>query len=319
MRTIAPDDQHISAPPGSAKLRVALGCARVARSWAQAAYRRLRADPELCFVTFVGSFVFALFVVEQVLGAHDAPTHTVTVDSVPLEQNYSLAEWTLEKAESGYLDSITFAGARLDSNTVQALADSETISLHGWAGDTDLGMRFAHVVFSMCDRVIGNAKVGIARPDVARQVHPNLGSSGWAAKLLVGHLPRCDGARLAAWAVSPFGRTLYPLQGGASLALAPPGKVAGGTDASPTVTSAELVHPSDIDAAARPIVVDVKSGSVNLRRCGAVSCTAIGTLGRGRHSGVMLDGNGEWTLVLIRDLTIGWISREAAHVTQAAR
>jgi hypothetical protein len=180
-------------------------------------------------------------------------------------------------------------------------------------------MRFTRVAFSMCDRIVGSAKVDIARPEVARQVHPNLGASGWVAQLLVGHLPRCDGARLVAWAVAPFGRTLYPLQGGINLPLAPMGKAARAIDETLTVTSAKLVHPSDIAMAGHPVAIDIKSGPVNLRRCGAASCPIIGTLGRGRHRGLRLDGNDEWALVSIPDVTVGWISRGAANIAQVGR
>ena len=314
MRAMAPDDQRdISAPPDEAKPRAVLGCAALTpRRWTRAVYRRLRTDPEFVFVIVFGGLLLSLFVVEEVLIARDVPSRVIAVDSVPPEESYPLAQWTLDKAASGYFEGATVAGARLTPSMAKSLGDAETISLHGWAGDTDLGTRFTRVVFSMCNRTIGGAVVDIPRPDVAQQVHPNLDVSGWTAQLLVGHLPRCDGARLAAWAVAPIGRTLYPLQGSIGLALPPANESVNGPAVAATTT--KLVHPADVEDSARRIVVEIKTGTVNLRRCGAASCTVVGSLGRGRHSGIRLGDNDAWTLVVIPDVTSGWISREAARV-----
>jgi hypothetical protein len=309
---MAPDDQRdVSMRPRQGLARAALRYgASVACRWAGIAFRRLRADRELDFVVLVGGFVLTLLVIEEVLIARDVPPRVVAVDSVPQEDSYPLAQWNLDKAAAGYVEGITVGGARLDPAAATTLGDGDTISLRGWAGDTDLGARFSRVVFSLCDRIVGAAAVALPRPDVARQVHPNLSASGWAAQLLVGHLPRCDGARLAAWAVAPFGRTLYPLQGAISLALAP----VNGADAHVIATTTTLLRPADVDEAGRKIVVEIKTGPVNLRRCGAVSCAVVGTLGRGTHPGLRLDGNDEWALVLIPDVTTGWISLDAARV-----
>jgi hypothetical protein len=243
-----------------------------------------------------------------------APPRRIQVNSVAPADGYPLSEWRIENVSSGFIDSVTFAGTQIAPNMIGMLQDSDSVTLTGWAGDTDLGIPFRHVVFSLCDRVVGSAPVQLPRPDVAKQVHPNLTRPGWTATLLVDHLPRCAGARFSAWAVAPFGRILYPLSGSFEFPLT----ASHGLDPTIEPVTEKPFRPEEADAPTGLVAVEIKSGRANLRRCGDTACKVVGAVPRGKYAAVRLDARDQWSLIAVPRHGTGWVADSVAKITPAA-
>lgn len=233
----------------------------------------------------------------------------IAVASVPAAETYALADWTEAKTPSGFLDGVTLEGASLDPEKSRLLVGEDVLTATGWAGDRALGIRFPKVLLAMCGRIVAAADVGLDRPDVAKAVHPNLAKSGWSARLLVGHLPRCAGATLAAWAVAPFGKVVFPLAGAVALDLPP----ARPLDPALTVETHPLPRPADMSDAAKPVKIVARS-KVNMRRCGSTRCKVVGQLAPGTHIAGLLDRADGWALVVTQDQATGWLAERVVTI-----
>ncbi|MDA0786968.1 MAG: hypothetical protein O3B37_11835, partial [Proteobacteria bacterium] len=182
-----------------------------------------------------------------------------------------------------------------------AVSTIDILVARGWAGDTGLGMRLSDVLLARCNRIIGRAKVTLDRPDVAKAVHPNLVRSGWEAQLLAGHLPSCGDDDLSAWAVIP---------GSPALLISLVGRHAVtvdrvGAPAVSNVSAQSEIRPETYGAPAKE-TFEILASRANLRRCGSTTCPVTAQIDRGTHSGVLLDDDGEWSLLGF-DNGQGWL------------
>jgi hypothetical protein len=186
--------------------------------------------------------------------------------------------------------------------------DDQILNIGGWAGETGLGIRSPTVVLTLCDLVVGAVPVGRPRPDVAATVHPNLKESGWQARLLIGHLPRCDGTYLEAWAVYPNGTVLLPLEGRIRLTL-PPRNPALALD---RFAVRPPVFPEPV-ARTRLITIEIDKIATT-RRAPTLEAPALHRIGPGRYQADQLDERDDW-LLLVVDGKGGWLPRGAIRIS----
>jgi hypothetical protein len=223
----------------------------------------------------------------------------VALGSFAATDQSELASWGLLDVPSGYVDGAILArtGATLDPKaTLQA---DDQIDIFGWVGDAAFGLPFRDVILSMCGKAVGRARVGEARPDVARAVHPNLGRAGWRTRVSVAHLPRCPDAVLKAWGVVPGAPTLVPLNGGPVLALPSPG--------APPPPGAPPLQPKDI-AAPKLGPIAIIAANAELRHCGSTDCRVAHYAPAGTYQGYVADEAGDWGLVVFGE-RVGWLPR----------
>jgi len=236
----------------------------------------------------------------------------VPVDSVAPAFAYPVASWPLHKQTAGYIDAVHLDGAPplpLDSG---APGDDDVLQVTGWAGHKALGMHLPHVLFTVCGSVVGGTEVADARPDVARTVHSNLGRSGWTAWLAVAHLPRCDNAHLNAWAVSPVGASLWPLEGSFPLELP---REARGTERI-FYSQAQPLKPEDVP---KPVAVVVNVlADTPMYKCASAVCDRLGSRSKGPHPGFVIETSGDWTLIQF-DGASGWLQRDLFTIQDARR
>ncbi|MBI1209524.1 MAG: SH3 domain-containing protein [Azospirillum sp.] len=210
--------------------------------------------------------------------------------------SYPLTDWPIEATvTTGWLDSVT-----VESPEKRPLRDDDVLVLAGWAGESGIGIRVSYVVFSFCGQVVGAVAVGESRPDVAQTVHPNLRNSGWHARLLVGHLPRCGESMLEAWSVNLAASGLFPLNGRIGLAL-PDRKQSSAID---SFVAAPVFKPGD----GTPIAVvafTVRARSLNIRRGPGTDFGVAGDLPAGKYTGYVLDSEDGWVQVIAGDKA-GW-------------
>ncbi len=222
------------------------------------------------------------------------PQPATVVDSS--ERGYPLSIWRVGQSVGGWIDAPTFGDKPLD--------DQAVVEITGWAGDGEVGWRARSVAIAICGTVVATAKVDLPRPEVARNAHPNLGQSGWRARLAVAHLPRCTEPRLQALAQIGSTRAALPLMGSRPIALAP----AGGPR--PTLLAPPSpAMPPDADPPTRPISL---SGNTNVRRCADAQCDIRGRLPGGTHRAIIGEETAGWLLVAVPaagGLT-GWISKQ---------
>lgn len=215
----------------------------------------------------------------------------------------SLVDWAPATARAGHLDNSTLSGIDIPAAKIGArtMTNDDVIDLSGWAGLVSRGMRIKDVLLTVCDQVVGRSPVNGTRPDVAQNVHPNLSISGWSARIAVAHLPRCNGSKLKAWAVSPFGGVIWQLEGDVPLNLPPAGQ------SHHALT--EISKPLDRSAIgpAIPIQVDVGGRIVNLRRCGDTDCEVVGRVKNGRYTVYIVEEQNGWTLIQFGNVA-GWIA-----------
>lgn len=226
------------------------------------------------------------------------------VDTFSPAAVYPLAAWSLGAAGGGWLDYLSIGGrtAALGSNV--AVKDGDIIQVGGWAGDASLGMRLPYILLSVCDVVVATVATSIPRPDVAQSIHPNLGMSGWQAKLLADDLPRCEDMTLQAYGVAAARRIAFPLLGSFDLKASDPG-----SSATLLVNHAPPAILPDILPEAVPLmVVTITGNRVNLRRCGDAKCDVVGNLTAGKHEVTILDETSEW-LLLASPKANGWLAR----------
>jgi hypothetical protein len=232
----------------------------------------------------------------------------VIVDSLPPTAQGALGDWDSLEGSAGHFDQLVLVdGSRPGDAGVSAI---DILVARGWAGDTGLGMRLVDVLLARCDRIVGRAKVTLDRPDVAKAVHPNLVRSGWEAQLLAGHLPSCGDDNFSAWAVVPGSPALLiPLIGRHAVTVDRVG--------APSVSSVSAqteIRPEAYSAQAEE-TFEILASRANLRRCGSITCAVTGQIDRGTHSGILLDSNGEWSLMGFGD-SQGWLFNGLFRRTQ---
>jgi hypothetical protein len=228
------------------------------------------------------------------------PAPARVVDSA--ERGYPLTNWRIGQAVGGWIDALA-SGERV-------LNDSDVIEISGWAGDGELGWRARNVAIAVCGEVVASVKVDRPRPDVARAAHPNLGVSGWSARLAVAHLPRCEQPRLRAVAQLGDGRFALPLMGERPLQLAP----AGGPRPNLLAPPAPLSPPAQ-ETELRVLRI---AGNTNVRRCAGTQCEQRAMLPAGNHRALVADEAGEWMLISVPASNIaGWIVKKAVAAAPA--
>lgn len=226
----------------------------------------------------------------------------------PAKLHYPLAGWNTIEYRVGHVDTAVIepGGLNIAQLPEAPVPPESELVLSGWAGHPLYGVRMSHVLFAMCGSVVGAASIGLERPDVAAAVHPNLGHSGWRARLATGALPRCEDGTLRVLALAPSGFNVFPLFETLSLALAPP---AARPDGRP-VDYAPLeppVSPETRDLP-QPVEIVVTAGALRMRRCGSTDCDVVGQLEGGRHDAFVIDGTEGWLLVQAGP-QVGWIAR----------
>jgi len=229
------------------------------------------------------------------------PKPLITVDSHGADAAYPLAAWARVGVNSGFLD-----GARVDGVALAefetALAPDAVIDVFGWAGVRDIGVRLPYVVLSACERVFASVPVEGARPDVADAVHPNLGESGWRARVLAAHVPRCDDVRIRAWGVTPLGPGLLPLSGAARISVPVPDSAAAAERASaPPLLTPERVPEVPLRE------ITITADLVNIRRCASIDCEILSQMEGGTYTVYILQNGAEWSLLSFENGT-GWLA-----------
>jgi hypothetical protein len=237
--------------------------------------------------------------------APPTPSGPIPVDSLP--PGYALDTWQRARGAAGKVESVTLTTEEpLPSH---ALNDADVIEISGWAGDSDLGARAAFVAIAICGRVIATPAVDLQRPDIARGVHPNLGRSGWRARVAIAHVPRCADAKLEILApMGPFPFAV-PLDGAPALTLA-----AGGTTPALRGPAAPLRRAPTVAPEPRRLTVQ-GTGNVNLRRCASTECSVLGALRAGVHQAIVVENTAEWLLVAVPTAgASGWIAKRVARL-----
>jgi len=229
----------------------------------------------------------------------------MTVDSLP--PGYALDTWQRARGAAGKIESITLTTE--EPLPSRALNDGDVIEMSGWAGDSDLGARAAFVAIAICGRVIATPAVDGQRPDIARDVHPNLGRSGWRARVAIAHVPRCADAKLEILApMGPFPFAV-PLDGARTLTLA-----AGGTAPSLRGPAAPLRRAPTAAPEPRRLTVQ-GTGNINLRRCASTECSVLGALRAGVHQAIVVENTADWLLVAVPTAgASGWIAKRVARL-----
>lgn len=234
-----------------------------------------------------------------------APTGPILVDSLP--PGYALDTWQRARGAAGKIESITLTTE--EPLPSRGLNDGDVIEISGWAGDSDLGARAAFVAIAVCGRVIATPAADGQRPDIARDVHPNLGRSGWRARVAIAHVPRCADAKLEILApMGPFPFAV-PLDGGQALTLA-----SGGTAPALRGPAAPLRRAPTVAPEPRRLTVQ-GTGNVNLRRCASTECSVLGNLRAGTHQAIVVENAADWLLVAVPTAgASGWIAKRVAKL-----
>ncbi len=236
-----------------------------------------------------------------------------TVASYPPDLSYVLSQWSAGMNLAGHIDRAKLGDRVLAANGAIGSVDRDkVIALSGWAGDESVGVRYPYVLISACGKVVAHAAVNLARPDVAKAVHANLGQSGWRAQIALRHLPDCKNLKLSAWGVPPGdSRWIFPLNGQLALSIAPAGKV---TEKSLVTSAAPPLRPADMKPLA-PVQLTVKANILNLRRCAGADCAIVGKLAKGEWTVMTLGDSNGWLLIATPDRA-GWVSKRYVGVSQ---
>lgn len=225
-----------------------------------------------------------------------------TVDSVPTALQYPVSEWNAVSFYSGFIDKVLVDGEDRTSQQIIDVARDDVITLTGWAGHSEFGMRTPTVLFSVCETVVGVATVQDPRQDVADNVHVNLTRSGWRATIAVEHLPTCEKPILVAWAQAPLGYNIFPLHGGRVL------NMTGGEP--PAFKLKSRYRPARHSERSQPVMktITVNANALRIRRCPTTDCDVVGQFSAGQYSGFVIEQAGDWSLVQI-DSQVGWVSQ----------
>lgn len=228
------------------------------------------------------------------------------VDSIGPEGWYALSDWTLRPVPAGWVDAARIVEGPTDPGSANSI-----LELTGWAGLADLGMRMHHVVLAACDKVFASVPVNGRRADVAKSAHPNLGQSGWVARIALGHVPECADRTVSAFGVASRSRQAWPLQQGAAIGTVRPAVAEGPRPHA----AAALLRPEGMGEVAL-VDIAVNAASLNMRRCADTTCKALQKVTKGSYPGVVVEEAGDWLLVQFEDKA-GWMSKQ--HVAIRAR
>ncbi|MBN9495382.1 MAG: hypothetical protein J0H39_01400 [Alphaproteobacteria bacterium] len=234
-----------------------------------------------------------------------AQSGPLSVDSLP--PGYALDTWQRARGAAGKIESVMLTTE--EPLPSRALNDGDVIEISGWAGDNDLGARTAFVAIAICGRVIATPAVDGQRPDIARGIHPNLGRSGWRARVAIAHVPRCADAKLEILApMGPFPFAV-PLDGARELTLA-----SGGTAPALRGPAAPLRRAPTAAPEPRRLTVQ-GTGNINLRRCASTECSVLGALRAGVHQAIVVENAADWLLVAVPSAgASGWIAKRVARL-----
>jgi len=240
-----------------------------------------------------------------VAAKENAPVEAIrVVDSMPPAAGYALADWVRGDTPSGFLDTATVNGRSIKEDGGRQIRESDVIDLSGWAGDAGVGVRYPYVLVSSCGWVVASAPVTLARPDVAKSVHPNLRRSGWRVRVAARHLPDCKNAALRVWGVAPGDRKLVlPLNGRVPV----PDVILKSRRAVRFEAARAPLRPSDMKPLL-PVRISVRTGTLNIRRCAGVECAVQGKLKKGEWTVLALDEAKDWLLVALPDRA-GWVAK----------
>ena len=235
------------------------------------------------------------------------------VASYPLNLSYVLSQWAPGKRPSGLLEGAKLGDRVLTTDGATApVARGDVITLTGWAGERGLGGRYPYVLISACGKVVAHAAVNLARPDVAKAVHVNLGRSGWRAQIALRHLPDCEPLVLNAWGVAPVdSKLILPLNG--KLVLFVKSKPQPTYNAHVS-SAAPPLRPADMKQIG-PIRLTVTANELILRRCADTDCPIVGQLAKGEWTVLTLDDSNGWLLVATPKRA-GWVSKRDVGVAQ---
>lgn len=219
----------------------------------------------------------------------------IPVDSRDTADTYPIWLWTISTGS---------AVGEIEESHVE----DGVLTLSGWAGDTNLGLRMSDVLLVACDRVIASVPVDMPRTDIARQ-HPNLPAAGWSARLALSDLVPCTEPAVTAYSTALFGAAAFPLEGDV-----PPAEGAGAL----TADAVRLERPAGdfrTPRTAQAPVRDVEVGGsgVALRRCGKKNCEVVARLPAGRQRLLILDDQAGWYLVAQTSGAAGWAPESALH------
>lgn len=217
----------------------------------------------------------------------------VEVDSRAAADAYPVWLWT-----------ISTSGEPVGEIETREVSDG-IMTLGGWAGDINLGLRMSDVLLVACNRVVATVPVDRERADIARR-HPNLPAAGWVARLAVSDLVPCERPTITAYATAMFGSAAFALKG----EISPEERAAISTENHRLVRHrAEMRSPRSAQAPVRD--VDIGDSGVALRRCGQRDCAVIARLPAGRQRLLILDDQAGWFLVAQSGGTAGWAPESA--------
>jgi len=237
---------------------------------------------------------------EPAPAAPKPPAPPLIVDSFSPSERVLLENWPQIPDPSGHFDEIRRLrdGAHVEEGLL--IEPTDFLIARGWAGNFPLGLQFKDIVLSACGQIVARGQVGALRPDVANAIHPNLASSGWAARVLGGDLPFCADSQLRGWVIVPGGTAvLAPLVGSFSYVSPAPADVPNRLSAQQSVTPQTYPKP-------RFVSVNVTATKANLRKCGSTSCEVVGQVARGEYVAHIATRDAEWSLVLFAG-GAGWL------------
>jgi len=218
------------------------------------------------------------------------------------DSQYAVSEWTIGPGEAGYLERVLINGQPADPGGT--VAPDATLFLSGWAGDPAIGIRYSHVLVTVCGKVVATTGVGEPTPSVARFVHANLGSAGWVARLPAAALPRCPDAVLGALALRG-GVVAHRLQGNFPMILQP------GGNPSSAGPFAPVLRPGSIKA---PRLESIRiRDRVGLRSCPDTTCPVLENIAKGPHRATLLEHVNGWRLILSAQGN-GWIPKDEIEI-----
>lgn len=256
----------------------------------------LPADEQLVVVGAVpmnqGDTSTAIPVPRDSSGEHG--TGPVTGMLAPANQ-YPATEWTTGTGEAGYLERVLVNGLPADPGGI--IPPDAVLFLSGWAGDPAVGIRYSHVLLTLCGKVVATSGVVEPTPSVARFVHANLGNAGWVARVPVAALPRCPDATLGALALRG-GNTVWRLHGDFRMILQ------SGGDPAAAGPFAPALRPGSIKAP-RLETIHIRDRT-GIRSCPDTTCPVLENIARGPHRGTLLENVNGWRLILSAQGN-GWI------------
>jgi hypothetical protein len=247
-------------------------------------------------------------VVPKPTSSRPRPNSTLPVDSYATAHIHPLAEWQPRKGVFGFIDTVQIEGQKSRTFDWTPVNNNDVLIITGWAGVKEFGLRMRHVLFSVCDNVVGSVEVDGARPDIAKKIHPNLVRSGWSAHLAIRHLPRCAGAKINAWGVGPKGAVIWPINREIELTY----------DQTIPEKAKFIAHTTPLRAANRPPYtrnqLRVTAKILNLRRCPSGKCEIVQKLKAGRYQGLVLESGKQWSLIAVNDAA-GWVAKRYIKVS----